>query len=85
MPVKKIKPDQKEIKKQVNRLMKCMNFTAKKMDSRSKDASIYYDIYQMLGCAWEFVARDCIHEIIVPYSHDSLRCKNCGKIIYNIK
>lgn len=81
----KKKADQKEIKKQINRLIRCMNFVSKKMDSRSKDASMYYDIYQMLGCAWEFVAKNCTHDNIAPYSHDSLRCKNCGKIIFKTK
>ena len=81
--VKKV--DQKEIKRQINRLVKCMNFTIKKAESKSKDSNMYYDIYQMLGCSWEFIAKDCTHETLVKYRKDSQRCKNCGKIIYKTK
>ncbi|HLD91375.1 MAG TPA: hypothetical protein VI911_10220 [Patescibacteria group bacterium] len=76
----KDKLDRKYLKKYMRKLMRCMNYTAKKMDKKNANP-IYYEIYQLLSShAWTDLAESCEHKFKVSKKHPMGRCTICGTI-----
>ena len=75
----------KEIKKQLNALFKSMDFVSKNfLDSEKmskKEFQIFFNIYQQLGLAWEFLGLQCKHWDGYKKTRDKNEtCKICGKV-----
>ncbi len=75
----------KAVKKQLKALLKSMdfvsdNFLHKEKISR-KDFQVYFDIYQQLGLAWEFLGLQCGHWEGYKKTGDNKEvCRICGKV-----
>lgn len=75
----------KELTKQLNSLFRSMdfvndNFLAKEKIGK-KELEIYFNIYQQLGLAWEFLGLQCKHWDGYKKIRDKKEaCKICGKI-----
>lgn len=74
-----------ELKRSLNRLFRSMDFVSKnflnndKLDS--KTIQIYWNIYQQLGIAWEFLGLQCEHWDGYKKIRDKKEvCKICGKV-----
>jgi hypothetical protein len=77
--------DKKELKKQLRSLFKSMNFVSnnfldsEKMDK--KEFQVFFNIYQQLGLAWEFLGLQCKHWDGYKKTRDKNEtCKICGKV-----
>jgi len=75
----------KEIKKQLNALFKSMDFVSKNfLDGQKmgkKEFQIFFNIYQQLGLAWEFLGLQCKHWDGYKKTRDKNEtCKICGKV-----
>lgn len=57
--------DKEHIEKELKRLFKSMDFISKrfldKEQPETKEFQIYFNIYQQLGLAWEFLGLQCEH------------------------
>jgi hypothetical protein len=74
-----------EVKKQLNALFKSMDFVNnnfldnEKMDKR--EFQVFFNIYQQLGLAWEFLGLQCKHWDGYKKTRDKKEaCKICGKV-----
>lgn len=73
------------IKKELGKLFRSMDFVSKKFlaDERAagKDFQIYFNIYQQLGFAWEFLGQQCEHWDGYKKTREKHEvCKICGKV-----
>jgi len=75
----------KELKKQLSALFKSMDFVSNNfLDSEKmgkKEFQIFFNIYQQLGLAWEFLGLQCKHWDGYKKTRDKNEaCKICGKV-----
>lgn len=81
-----MKKDQKDkIKKELKSLFKSMDFVSKyfldKEDINKKDFQTFFNIYQQLSLAWEFLSVQCEHWEGYKRSVDEKEtCRICGKV-----
>src|SRR3990167_1828842 len=73
------------IKKELRKLFKSMNFVSKKFladeKAAGKDFQVYFNIYQQLGLAWEFIGVQCLHWDGYRKTRAKKEvCKICGKV-----
>ena len=73
------------IKKELKRLFKSMDFISERFlgdgKSDTKDFELYFNIYQQLGLAWEFLGLQCLHwEGYRRARNKKEVCKICGKV-----
>lgn len=77
--------DREFIKKELKRLFKSMDFISDRFlgneKSGTKDFQIYFNIYQQLGLAWEFLGLQCLHCEGYRRTKDKKEvCKICGTV-----
>lgn len=77
--------NKEHIKKELRKLFKSMDFISKKFlaDEKAcgKDFQVYFNIYQQLGLAWEFLSLQCRHWDGYKKTKDNKEvCKICGKV-----
>ncbi len=75
----------KEIKKQLNAVFKSMDFVSNNFLASEKMGKkkfqVFFNIYQQLGLAWEFLGLQCKHWDGYKKMRDKKEaCKICGKI-----
>jgi hypothetical protein len=75
----------KELKRQLNALFKSMDFVSKNFLNNEKISKrklqVYFNIYQQLGLAWEYLGLQCSHWDGYKRTRDKkVACKICGKI-----
>ena len=75
----------KELKNQLNALFKSMDFVSNKfLDNEKigrKEFQLFFNIYQQLGLAWEFLGLQCKHWDGYKKTRDKKEaCKICGKV-----
>jgi len=73
------------IKKELRKLFKSMDFVSKNFNAdgkaAGKDFQMYFNIYQQLGLAWEFLGQQCRHWDGFKKTRDKKEvCKICGKV-----
>jgi len=73
------------LRKELKKLFKSMDFVSKKFladeKAAGKDFQIYFNIYQQLGLAWEFLGLQCGHwDGYKKIKAGKEACKTCGKI-----
>ena len=73
------------IKKELKRLFKSMDFVSERFlcddKSNTKEFKLYFNIYQQLGLAWEFLSLQCLHWDGYRRARDKKEvCKICGKV-----
>lgn len=74
-----------ELRKELNSLFKSMDFVSNKFLNNKKigkkEFQIFFNIYQQLGLAWEFLGLQCRHwEGYKKTKEKKEACKICGKI-----
>lgn len=74
-----------ELKRELDRLFKSMDFVSEKFSEDKKiskrDHQLYWNIYQQLGVAWEFLGLQCRHWDGYKKIKDKKEaCRICGKI-----
>jgi len=77
--------DKEHIKKELKKLFKSMDFISKrflaKEQAETKEFQTYFNIYQQLGLAWEFLGLQCEHWDGYRKTRDKKEvCKICGKV-----
>ena len=77
--------DKKRVKDELKRLFKSMDFVSSNFlceeGLEEKQIQIYYDIYQGLGIAWEFLGLQCKHwDGFKKVRRGKEACKICGKL-----
>lgn len=78
--------DQKKfVKRQMNAILKRMDFVSNNFPCKEKEAGkdfqIYFDIYQQLGLAWKFLGLQCKHWEGYGKTRDNKEaCRICGKV-----
>ena len=77
--------DKEYLKKELKKLFKSMDFISKgflaKEQVDTKEFQIYFNIYQQLGLAWEFLGLQCGHWDGYRKTKDKKEvCKICGKV-----
>jgi hypothetical protein len=75
----------RELKKQLKDIFKSMDFVSKNFLNNEKISKrklqVYFNIYQQLGLAWEFLGLQCKHWDGYKKTRDKKEaCKICGKI-----
>ena len=75
----------KELKKQLNALFKSMDFVSNSFLGNEKigkkEFQVFFNIYQQLGLAWEFLGLQCKHWDGYKKTRDKKEaCKICGKV-----
>jgi len=86
--VKKKAPNltnKEHIRKELKKLFKSMDFVSEKFLADEKaageDFQMYFNIYQQLGLAWEFLGRQCKHWDGYKKTREKKEvCKICGKV-----
>lgn len=73
------------VKKELKKLFKSMDFISNNFlnreDMNEKEFQTYFDIYQQLGIAWEFLGLHCRHWEGYKKTRDGKEtCKICGKV-----
>lgn len=73
------------IKKELRKLFRSMDFVSNKFlsDERAagKDFQMYFNIYQQLGLAWEFLGQQCKHWDGYKKTREKHEvCRICGKV-----
>ena len=73
------------LRKELKKLFKSMDFVSKNLladgKAAGKDFQIYFNIYQQLGLAWEFLGLQCRHWDGYRKTKDKKEvCKICGKV-----
>lgn len=72
------------LKKELRRVYKAMDFVSENSlrgDRKVATQQVYFDIYQALGLAWEFLGLQCQHWDGYSRNRDGrLVCRICGKI-----
>lgn len=77
--------NQKQLKKDLKSLFKSMDFVSNNFlhgkTINKKEFQIYFNIYQQLGLAWEFLGLHCRHHEGYKKTKDKKDvCKICGKV-----
>ncbi len=76
--------NKENLKKELNKVFRSMNYVADNYLSKrkitSKEARVFYAIYQQLGLLWEFLGCFCKHQDGYKKKDDKLLCKICGKV-----
>jgi hypothetical protein len=77
--------NQKQIKKELKNLFRSMDFVSNNFlndkSIKEKEFQIYFNIYQQLGLAWEFLGLHCRHHEGYKKTRDKkVVCKVCGKV-----
>lgn len=71
------------LKKELKRLFKSMDYIADEYLCRrkisQKDITMFYSIYQQLGCLWEFLSLQCKHADGYKKKDNKFLCKICGQ------
>lgn len=80
-----VKTNKERIKEELRQLFRSMDFVSKKflVDEKAagKDFQIYFNIYQQLGLAWEFLGQQCKHWDGYKKTREKHEvCKICGKV-----
>jgi hypothetical protein len=75
----------KDLKKQLGSLFKSMDFVSNNFlgseKTGKKEFQIFFNIYQQLGLAWEFLGLQCKHWDGFKRTRDKTEtCKICGKV-----
>lgn len=75
----------KELKRQLRTLFKSMDFVSKSFLNNEEigrgESQVFFNIYQQLGLAWEFLGLQCRHWEGYKRTRDKKEaCKICGKI-----
>ena len=75
----------KVVKRQIKAILKSMDFVSnnylRKEKKAKKDFQVYFDIYQQLGLAWEFLGLQCEHwEGYKKTRGNKEVCRMCGKV-----
>jgi hypothetical protein len=75
----------KDLKKQLKDLFRSMDFVSNNFLRNEKigkkECQVFYDIYQQLGLAWEYLGLQCKHWDGYKKTRDKKEaCKICGKI-----
>ena len=72
------------LKRELRRVYKAMDFVSEnflKEDRKRVAQQVYFDVYQALGLAWEFLGLQCGHWDGYKRKRDRKRvCRICGKI-----
>jgi hypothetical protein len=71
------------VKKELKKLFKSMDFISNNFLNREdiKELQTYFDIYQHLGIAWEFLGLQCGHWEGYKKTRDRKEvCRICGKV-----
>jgi hypothetical protein len=75
---------QTDLKKEFQRLFRVMDFVAShlKEDTHGKKSiRAYYDVYQLLGSAWEFLSLQCDHRKSYKRTRNGENvCRTCGTV-----
>ncbi len=76
---------EKDLKRQLKALFKSMDFVSKNFLDNEKiskrESQVFFNIYQQLGLAWEFLGLQCGHWDGYKRTRDKKEaCKICGKI-----
>lgn len=74
-----------EVERQVKTILRAMDFVSKhwlgRKRSGSRQAQLYYDIYQALGAAWHYYGLSCAHRKgYRKVSKNEFACRQCGHI-----
>ena len=74
-----------KIKKEFRRLFKSMDFVSNNFLNKENiskgNLRIYFDIYQQLGLAWEFLGLQCKHwDGYKKVKGRKMACRICGKV-----
>jgi len=77
--------NQKQMKKEFKSLFRSMDFVSNNFlngkSIKEKEFQIYFNIYQQLGLAWEFLGLHCRHHEGYKKTKDKKEvCKICGKV-----
>ncbi len=77
--------NKEHIKKELRKLFRSMDFVSKKFltdgKAAGKDFQTYFNIYQQLGLAWEFLGQQCKHGDGYRKTREKHEvCKICGKV-----
>lgn len=77
--------DKEHIKKELKKLFKSMDFIGKRFlsegQAETKEFQTYFNIYQQLSLAWEFLGLQCGHWDGYRKTKDKKEvCKICGKV-----
>lgn len=77
--------NKEQLKKELSRLYKSLDFVSKNFlndkKGRKKDVRIFFNIYQQLGLAWDFLGLHCKHWDGYKRSKDGKEvCRICGKV-----
>ena len=80
----KDRPEQTELKKEFRRLFRAMDFISSQFKNNThgkKDVRAYYDVYQLLGSAWEFLSLQCDHRKGYKRTRNGENvCRTCGTV-----
>jgi hypothetical protein len=73
------------IKEELRKLLRSMDFVSKKFladeKAAGKDFQMYFNIYQQLGLAWEFLGQQCEHWDGYKKTREKHEvCRICGKV-----
>lgn len=73
-----------QLKTDLKRVFRALNFASKHLNGRRPPKATqnsYFDVYQSLGLAWEFLSLQCQHwDGYKRTSDGSLACRICGTI-----
>lgn len=76
--------DRDRIKKELRKLFRSMDFVNNKFLNKKnidkKEFQNFFNIYQQLGLAWEFLGAQCKHWDGYKVVRDKKTCRICGKI-----
>lgn len=77
--------EKEQVKKELKNLYKSLDFVSNNFLNnkkiRKKDVSIFFNIYQQLGLAWNFLGLHCKHWDGYKRSKDGKEvCRMCGKV-----
>ena len=81
----KSETNKEHIKKELRKLFRSMDFVSNNflLDEKSagKDFQMYFNIYQQLGLAWEYLGQQCKHWDGYKKTREKNEvCRICGKI-----
>lgn len=83
LPVMKPQSPKLHLKREFKRLFRAMNFISDRLARKRSPASLtrsFYEVYQQLGVAWEFLGLQCRHwDGYRKARNGKLACRICGK------
>lgn len=73
-----------QLQRELKRIFRGLDFISKQLDREGRTRAnqrLYFDVYQGLGLAWEFLGLQCKHWVGYRRNRDGQRvCRICGKI-----